>query len=170
MPGSRGGANDYGTVFEIAKTDIGYASAPTTLGNFNSYSGSPISGLVADANGNLFGTTVNGRSSGYGTVFEIVKTSPSTGAEHLGQTITLILSFSEAMRVSGGTLGYAANEDNSGGLLTVSDGTHSSVITLLGQYAAADFRTWSDFHGGTLVTDPGLTGAAATTFLASPHT
>lgn len=68
------------------------------------------------------------------------------------------------------TLGYAANEDNSGGLLTVGDGTHSSVITLLGQYAAADFHAWSDFHGGTLITDPGLTGAAATTFLASPHT
>lgn len=68
------------------------------------------------------------------------------------------------------TLGYAANQDNSGGLLTVSDGNHSSVITLLGQYAAADFHTWSDFHGGTLVTDPGLTGAAAATFLASQHT
>jgi uncharacterized repeat protein (TIGR03803 family) len=68
------------------------------------------------------------------------------------------------------TLGYAANQDNSGGLLTVSDGNHSSVITLLGQYAAADFHTWSDFHSGTLVTDPGLTGAAAATFLASQHT
>ncbi len=68
------------------------------------------------------------------------------------------------------TLGYAANQDNSGGLLTVSDGTHSSVITLLGQYAAADFHTWSDFHSGTLVTDPGLTGAPAATFLASQHT
>lgn len=68
------------------------------------------------------------------------------------------------------TLGYAANEDNSGGLLTVSDGTHSSAITLLGQYAAADFHAWSDFHGGTLITDPALTGAAAAAFLASPHT
>ncbi|OAF17572.1 beta strand repeat-containing protein [Bradyrhizobium neotropicale] len=68
------------------------------------------------------------------------------------------------------TLGYAANPDNSGGVLTVSDGTHSSAITLLGQYAAADFHAWSDFHGGTLVTDPGLTGAAAATFLSSPHT
>ena len=68
------------------------------------------------------------------------------------------------------TLGYAANSDNSGGLLTVSDGTHTSVITLLGQYAAADFHAWSDFHGGTLITDPALTGAAAATFLASSHT
>ncbi|QPF89873.1 beta strand repeat-containing protein [Bradyrhizobium commune] len=68
------------------------------------------------------------------------------------------------------TLGYAANPDNSGGLLTVSDGTHSSAITLLGQYAAADFHAWSDFHSGTLVTDPALTGAAAATFLSSPHT
>ena len=36
---SLGGANNLGTVFEIAKTDSGYASAPTTLVSFTSSNG-----------------------------------------------------------------------------------------------------------------------------------
>jgi hypothetical protein len=35
---------------------------------------------------------------------------------------------------------------------------------------AGDFHAACDFHGGTLVTDPALTGAALATFVASPHT
>ena len=53
-----GGANDDGTVFEIAKTATGYASTPTTLVSFNGANGAnPHGGLIADANGDLFGTT-----------------------------------------------------------------------------------------------------------------
>jgi uncharacterized repeat protein (TIGR03803 family) len=67
-----GGPNGYGTVFEIAKTARGYAGAPTTLVSFNGADGgSPVAGLIADANGNLFGTTLVGGAYGYGTVFEI---------------------------------------------------------------------------------------------------
>lgn len=68
------------------------------------------------------------------------------------------------------TLNYAPNTDNSGGTLSVSDGTHNASIALLGQYAAADFHTATDFHGGTYVTDPHLTGAALAAFLSSAHT
>jgi uncharacterized repeat protein (TIGR03803 family) len=70
------GMTSYGTVFEIAKTSTGYASTPTILVSFNGNDGShAFAGLIADANGNLFGTTANGGASGLGTVFEIVKTS-----------------------------------------------------------------------------------------------
>jgi hypothetical protein len=64
-------------VFEIAKTDTGYASTPTTLASFcaltNCADGfAPDSDLMADAKGNLFGTTVDGGANGEGgTVFEI---------------------------------------------------------------------------------------------------
>jgi probable HAF family extracellular repeat protein len=68
------------------------------------------------------------------------------------------------------TLAYTPNAGNTGGALAVTDGAHLATITLLGQYMAADFHAASDFHGGTLVTDPTLTGAALNTFLASPHT
>jgi uncharacterized repeat protein (TIGR03803 family) len=75
-----GGANGQGTVFKIAKTAHGYASAPTTLVSFcalpNCADGfGPAPGLIADARGNLFGTTQNGglpcAPLGCGTVFEI---------------------------------------------------------------------------------------------------
>jgi hypothetical protein len=66
----------YGTVFEIAKIATGYASSPITLVNFNKTDGvSPLASLIADANGNLFGTTAGGGAYGYGTVFEIAKTA-----------------------------------------------------------------------------------------------
>ena len=71
-----GGLYGDGTVFEIAKTSSGYASTPTTLVSFDNTNGAfPLAGLVADANGNLFGTTVAGGVYGDGTVFEIARTS-----------------------------------------------------------------------------------------------
>jgi hypothetical protein len=54
----------------------------TTLISFNGANGSlPFTGLIADAHGDLFGTTEHGGvsdtavESGYGTVFEIAKTA-----------------------------------------------------------------------------------------------
>jgi hypothetical protein len=41
-------------------------------------------------------------------------------------------------------------------MLTVSDGTHTANLLLLGQYVAAQFAMSSDGHGGTLITDPPL--------------
>jgi uncharacterized repeat protein (TIGR03803 family) len=68
--------NCVGTVFEITKTAGGYASTPTTLVSFNGTDGAaPSAGLIADASGNLFGTTFSGGGYGYGTVFEITKTA-----------------------------------------------------------------------------------------------
>jgi uncharacterized repeat protein (TIGR03803 family) len=70
-----GGAFGDGTVFEIARTAGGYAGAPTTLVSFHNAVGEAPSGVSADATGNLFGTTQVGGANGYGTVFEITKTS-----------------------------------------------------------------------------------------------
>lgn len=70
-----GGSFGYGTVFEIAHTPSGYAGTPTTLVNFDDFDGAfPRGDLIADANGNLFGTTESG-FYGSGTVFEITNTS-----------------------------------------------------------------------------------------------
>jgi uncharacterized repeat protein (TIGR03803 family) len=83
------GAYSYGTVFEIAKTASGYASTPTTLVSFNGNNGAnPYAGLIADANGNLFGTTQQGGAYGAGTVFEIAKT-----ARGYASTPTTLVSF-----------------------------------------------------------------------------
>ena len=45
----------------------------TTLANFDGASGQfPNAGLIADAAGDLFGTTATGGAYGYGAVFELV--------------------------------------------------------------------------------------------------
>ena len=71
---ANGGAQSLGTVFEIAKTASGY-STPIVLASFNGTDGAtPYAGLIADAAGNLFGTTGSGGAYNYGVVFEIAKT------------------------------------------------------------------------------------------------
>src|SRR5665213_3322839 len=67
-----GGTSNDGTVFEIAKG----LSTTRTLASFNGTNGqNPASELTLDASGNLYGTAINGGSSGDGTVFEIAKGS-----------------------------------------------------------------------------------------------
>jgi hypothetical protein len=51
------------------------------------------------------------------------------------------------------TLGYTPNNTNTGGMLSVSDGTHTANLAFLGNYMAANFAIAGDGHGGTLVTD-----------------
>jgi hypothetical protein len=76
-----GGAYGDGEVFEIVKTADRYTSTPTVLASFNGTDGtSPVAGLIADAAGDLIGTTGGGRSytgDGYGggIAFEIAKIS-----------------------------------------------------------------------------------------------
>jgi hypothetical protein len=50
------------------------------------------------------------------------------------------------------TIGYSGN--NSPGTVTVSDGTHTASIALLGNYSLANFTVSSDGHGGTSLVDP----------------
>src|SRR5215472_2520177 len=73
-----GNTTNGGTVFEIAKTVTGYASTPTTLVSFslNGLNGSnPRGSLIANGNGDLFGTTFSGGANHGGTVFKIAKTA-----------------------------------------------------------------------------------------------
>jgi hypothetical protein len=39
------------------------------------------------------------------------------------------------------------------GRLTITDGTHTARLTLLGQYVAGNFHVSTDGHGGTVVTE-----------------
>jgi hypothetical protein len=72
-------------VFEIAKTSHGYASTPPPCSASTGSPvtgptvGAPFSGLIADAHGDLFSTTIRGGANGdYGTVFEITDSGFST--------------------------------------------------------------------------------------------
>ena len=53
----------------------------------------------------------------------------------------------------------------SGGILTVTDGSHTANVALLGNYMASTFVTSSDGHGGTNVVNP---SAAETSLTVSP--
>jgi hypothetical protein len=48
----------------------------------------------------------------------------------------------------------------SSGVLTVTDGTHTAHITLIGDYIASTFTAKSDGHGGTVVVDPARAASA----------
>jgi hypothetical protein len=87
------GASGEGSVFEIVRTAAGYASTPTIVASFDGADGrNPVAGLIADVNGDLFGTTPSGGPSfalNGGTVFEITNsgfvpvTPPPTGSNDI---------------------------------------------------------------------------------------
>jgi hypothetical protein len=52
---------------------------------------------------------------------------------------------------AGTTASYAANQDGTGGTLSVTDGAHTADIALLGQYDPAGFQTEADKTTGTLI-------------------
>ena len=56
------------------------------------------------------------------------------------------------------TLGYSENSSDTGGILSVKEGTHIAKIALLGNYMATSFVATADGHGGTLLTQAPQTG------------
>ncbi|MGH6796408.1 MAG: choice-of-anchor tandem repeat GloVer-containing protein [Methylocella sp.] len=89
---SLGGANGYGTVFELTP-----AGVETVLFNFCftpkcSYGIYPQAGLLADSKGNLYGTTLEGGNPyGYGTVFELSPPAITGGAWN----VTVLYAFND---------------------------------------------------------------------------
>ncbi len=79
-----GGKNGFGTVFEMRKSNTGWAHR--ILYSFNqTYSGDgnqPHAGVVMDRVGNLYGTTYDGGAYNYfGTVFKLSKSATGTWKE-----------------------------------------------------------------------------------------
>jgi len=75
-----GGSSRNGTVFKLAiPTVTGGQWTEQTLYSFGTGSDGaiPIAGVTLDASGNLYGTTSAGGIYGYGTVFELVPSTPS---------------------------------------------------------------------------------------------
>jgi hypothetical protein len=68
------------------------------------------------------------------------------------------------------TITGASAAGGSGGTLSISDGTHTANLALLGQYAASGFAAAPDAGGGTLVTYAVAQGGSDTaTWLTSPQ-
>jgi len=121
-----GGAFGGGTVFELSPA-TGGSWTETILHSFGGTGdgANPVAGLVRDSKGNLYGTTLVGGASNYGTVFRV---SPVTGG---GWTESVLYSF------TGGTDGrspYYGTLVLSGGYLygTTYLGGDLSCIDVLG--------------------------------------
>jgi uncharacterized repeat protein (TIGR03803 family) len=120
-----GGAFGAGTVFQVSA-----AGKETMLYSFCSQSGctdgqTPYAGLVRDTSGNLYGTTLNGGTSGAGTVFQV----SAAGQE------TVLHSFCSLNDCADGQLPYAGLVRDSAGNLygtTYQGGTdlHGTVFEL----------------------------------------
>jgi uncharacterized repeat protein (TIGR03803 family) len=68
---SYGGTTDDGTAFELASNGSG-GYMESVLYSFTANTGpGPNAGLTFDSQGDLYGTTINGGTTGFGTVFEI---------------------------------------------------------------------------------------------------
>jgi uncharacterized repeat protein (TIGR03803 family) len=90
-----GNLSNDGTVFEIVNNGTAaapsYASTPITLATFNGAEGlGPGASLIADANGDLFGTTRFGGSGNNGTVFEIVNNGTAAAPSYASTPTTLV--------------------------------------------------------------------------------
>ena len=67
------------------------------------------------------------------------------------------------------TLGYSPNSNQTGGTLSLTDGTHSANIALLGNYMASSFVMESDNHGGTMVVAEASQTSTQTLLTSSQH-
>jgi uncharacterized repeat protein (TIGR03803 family) len=83
---AQGGANGYGTVYELSPSGGGWTEKVLYSFQNGSDGSYPIGGLIFDQSGNLYGAVDNGGSGGGGTVFEL---TPSGG----GWNYNLLYSF-----------------------------------------------------------------------------
>jgi len=127
-------------VFEITKTAGVYASTPTTLVGFNSTDGAnPIASLIADANGNLFGTTEYGGATDYGTVFEVAGSGFAFGP---ACSVTYNGTFNGNLNISSG-LTCIINGTVTGNVMQNGGGLYTSNATIGGNLQITGGGTFS---------------------------
>jgi uncharacterized repeat protein (TIGR03803 family) len=155
----RGGAFSHGTIFELSPT-----GTETVLHSFNeSTDGSePTVGVATDPQGNLYGTTQNGGTGGFGTVFKLAlqattsTTTTLTSAPNpsaYGQSLTLTAAVTSASGAppSGETVTFQQGKTVLGtGTLTSGEATLSTAAIGVGTKAiSATYSGDSTFKAST---------------------
>ena len=137
-----GSASWYGTVAFEPGSRSGSGYTTQTLANFTGDNGSfPAGALVADANGNLFGTTQSGGATGDGTVFELV----NTGSGYATQTLA---SFDNTNGVAPtGALIMDAQGDLFGTTIAGGSGGSGTVFELVNTGSGYSLQTLANFTG-----------------------
>jgi len=85
----------------------------------------------------------------------------SSGVTETGDYVaqTGLISVSEGGEVSLHALSYT--DSGGSGTLTVTDGTTTAQLHLIGAYTVGSFKTSVDGTGGTIITDPPVSNGAA---------
>ncbi len=121
---SSGGANGYGTVFELVNSSGTYSEK--VLYNFTNSNGdgaAPSAGVIMDSSGNLYGTTSSGGANSQGTAFELVNSSGSYSE-------SLLYSFGSSCSAGGLNPFEGLVMDSSGNLYgtTAGGGAHGNGV------------------------------------------
>ncbi len=136
-----------------------------TLSNFGKAIGSThVDSLTAGSSGDVL--TGDGGADTYVLNASGIDVAKDTAANLNGTTISnfTVLDGIDLTNIAfggGTTLGFVENSGNTYGTLTVSDGTHTAALTLLGQYTTANFQDGADNGAGTLVTLASTTNLTA---------
>jgi uncharacterized repeat protein (TIGR03803 family) len=146
---SIGGSSNVGTVFELVNNPPG-TYTPKVLHSFTGTNGDgagPYSTLVMDSSGDLFGTTLEGGDSGFGTVFEMMNNAGN---------YTKIALYSFQAGILDGGLPYSGLVADSAGNLygTASLGGASNAGTIFemvfsapGSYSEIILYSFTGFNG-----------------------
>jgi enterochelin esterase-like enzyme len=186
-------ASGYEVAWKMAGADQYQVWSTTSSGNYSSHLLGVVSGTSSalESFETTFQQDLNGDgiigppNIGAGETLEVISaySSQISFAASTG-TLDLLNSLSFAGTVAGmtgqDTIDFADIDPTkvqhptysgtaSGGTLTVTDGSHTANIALLGDYMASTFVTSSDGHGGTNVVDPSATGTSQTSLLVQPH-
>jgi hypothetical protein len=104
--------------------------------------------MVISSGASLAGTVTVGN----GVQLDMTGLSAFSGAVLSGFDGSDVIDLQSLTYTSAETATFTPNMTNTGGLLTVSNGSHAVSINLLGQYAAAGFSAVQDGGAGTVVT------------------
>ncbi len=133
-----GGAHSKGTVFKI--TTAGMESVLYAFGSSGADGTNPHAGLVLDASGDLYGTTLNGGASSHGTVFKIATDGTGYLALHsFGVAPDGAYPASGLIQDAGGNL-YGTTQNggsNSRGMVFKLTGAGYNVYSVLYSFGAA---------------------------------
>jgi len=139
-----GGANGYGTVYELTPSGTGWTESTLYSFQLAGSGGSPYGGVVLDSAGNIYGGTSNGGTGNGGTIYEL---TPSGGS----WTFNLLYSltgnsyqpglYDNLARDAAGNLYGTTRNDGANGL--------GSVFKLSPEGGGWVYTSLHDFTGGS---------------------
>ena len=151
------------TVFSggVASNSLIQSGGTEVVMSGGAFSGATLAGGTLDiqSGGNSLSSTIEFVGDGH-LILESTRFRGKIDGFTLGDTIDLTT-------VAFGSSTTSSYLDNgTSGTLTVTDGTHTARLTMLGQYQLLNFTLTSDGTGGTLINDPPVSNGGN---LVTPH-